>query len=115
MLDTPLFWLYLGSLISDLILGNIQAWVNHDVDSSAGVAGSLKHFGLFAFVMIFMPTLTLYMGNEAISQTLLLYFIYQYAISIIENLALLGFNVPDFFVEKLRRLGDEDNKGGSES
>ena len=115
MLDSPLFWLYLASLIVDLVTGNIRAWVQGEVDSAVGVMGSLKHFGLFAFVIIFLPTLSIYIGDSTISQGLILYFIYQYIISIIENLGLLGFDVPDKLAQKFKRLKDDGDHRGSDS
>ena len=111
MLDSPLFWLYLASLLVDIITGNIRAWTTKDIDSSVGVMGSLKHFGLFSFVVLFLPTLSIYMGDNTIAQGLILYFIYQYIISIIENIGLLGFNIPDKLADRFRRLGNNDEEG----
>jgi len=110
LFQTSLFWLYIGCLLTDLISGNIRAWVTHDVDSSVGVRGTLKHLGLFSFVTIFLPSLVMYTGDMVIAQGVLLYFVYQYVISIIENLGLLGFSVPEGFADRFRRLGNDDDK-----
>lgn len=106
--SNPVFWLYCVALVTDLILGNIRAWVTNDVDSSVGIKGSLKHFGLFTFVSVFLPMFSSYMGNSSISVGVVTYFIYQYLISIIENLAALGFNMPDGLTKKFRRLGETE-------
>ena len=109
LFKTPLFSLYVGAVITDIFLGNIRAWVNKEIDSSAGVKGSLKHFGLFSFVTIFLPSLSLYTNDLIMSQTVLLYFIYQYVISIIENLGRLGFYVPASFKKYFKQLQNEED------
>lgn len=110
LFKTPLFSLYVGALLTDIILGNIRAWVNKEIDSSAGVKGSLKHLGLFSFVIVFLPSLSVYTSDLFLSQGVLTYFIYQYAISIIENLGRLGFNLPDSFKQYFHQLQDEEDK-----
>ena len=104
----PLFILYLASAIVDVVLGNIRAWSMNDVDSHVGVRGTMKHLGVFTFVVLLLPPLAYYLGNNAVSLGILTYLVYQYLISIVENLGQLGFDVPTVFKEKLRRL-DEDN------
>lgn len=106
LMDKPLFWLYIGTVLVDLITGNIKAWTKNDIDSNVGVKGTIKHIALFAFIIIFLPTLSVYMGDTLVSQTLMGYFTYQYIISIIENLAELGFNLPDNITSHFRRLKD---------
>ena len=109
LFKTPLFSLYVGALVTDIILGNIRAWVNRELASSAGVRGSLKHFGLFSFVTFFLPSLSLYTNDTILIQTILLYFIYQYVISIIENLGRLGFYVPASFKKYFKQLQNEED------
>lgn len=103
--NNPLVLLYFASLVVDLLLGNIRAWTINDVDSSVGVKGTLKHMGLLTFVVVFLPTLTFYLQSSSVSTAVLGYLTYQYAISIIENLGLLGFKLPAILEESFRRLG----------
>ena len=110
LFKTPLFSLYVGALITDIFLGNIRAWVNKEVDSSVGVKGSLKHLGLFSFVTVFLPSLSVHTGDLLLSQSVLTYFIYQYAISIIENLGRLGFQLPDSFKQYFHQLQESEDK-----
>lgn len=103
----PIFWLYVASVIVDIILGNARAWINSDVDSDAGVKGTVKHFAVFSFVVVLLPPLSYYMGTQAVSIAVTTYLVYQYIISIVENLGVLGFTVPKIFEDNLRRLGDD--------
>lgn len=106
----PLFVLYTASVIVDIVLGNIKAWTINDVASDVGVKGTLKHLGVFTFVVLLLPPLTYYLGNNAVSLGVLSYLVYQYLVSIIENLGQLGFDVPTVFKQKLRQLNDENEK-----
>ena len=109
----PLFILYVSGVLVDIVLGNIKAWTNGTVDSNVGVKGTLKHLGVFTFVILLLPPLSYYLGNNGVSIGVLGYLVYQYIVSIIENLGGLGFNVPSIFKDKLRQLGDsyeEDQK-----
>ena len=112
----PLFILYGSSVLVDIVLGNVKAWTNNDVDSNVGVRGTLKHLGVFTFVVVLLPPLTYYLGSSAVGIGVLTYLVYQYLISIVENLGELGFNVPTIFKEKLRRLDvDEVNNQDKEN
>lgn len=106
--DSPIFWLYVSCVIVDLVLGNVKAFRNNDIDSDVGVRGSLKHVGLAAFVILFLPTLSVYLGDSTVSNGIVVYFVYQYTISIIENLGAMGFPLPDGITEKFRRLGTDE-------
>ena len=113
--DNEILLLYLTSVIVDILLGNIAAWYTNDVDSSVGLRGTIKHLGLLAFVMLFLPVLSLYMGNNILSISIVSYMVYQYVISIIENLSILGFEMPDWIEEKLRRLRETNEIDVSDS
>ena len=102
----PLFVLYVSCVLVDIVLGNIKAWTNGTVDSNVGVKGTLKHLGVFTFVIVLLPPLSYYLGNNGVSIGVLGYLVYQYIVSIIENLGGLGFNVPTIFKDKLTQLGD---------
>ena len=108
LFKTSIFWMYIAVLLVDLISGNIRAWIQHDIDSTVGVKGSLKHFALFAFVTIFLPSLVMYTGDITMAQGVLVYFIYQYLISIIENFGLMGVSFPPELADRFRRLGDHE-------
>ena len=106
----PLFILYTASVIFDIVLGNVKAWTINDVASDIGVKGTLKHLGVFSFVVLLLPPLSYYLGNNGVSLAVLSYLVYQYIISIVENLGQLGFDVPTVFKQKLRQLNDENEK-----
>ena len=106
----PLFILYIATVIVDIVLGNIKAWMNDDVNSKIGVQGTLKHVGVFTFVIILLPPLTYYLNNSGVAITILGYLVYQYIISIIENLGVMGFKMPDVFEKSFTQLKERDDK-----
>ena len=108
MTNSISFWLYMALLLTDVVTGNIKAWVTKDVDSSVGVAGSLKHTALLGMIILLLPTLSAYMETNALAMGVLSYYSYQYAISIIENLGALGWGVPPQIALKMRRLKDKE-------
>ena len=103
----PVFWLYAASVVVDIILGNTRAWVTDDVNSDVGIKGTVKHFAVFSFVVVLLPPLAYYLGTSAVTVAVTTYLVYQYLISIVENLGLLGFKVPKVFVQSLRVLDNE--------
>ena len=108
MIDSLSFWLYMALLLTDIITGNIKAWVTSDVDSSVGVAGSLKHLALLGMAIILLPTLSAYMKTNVLSIGIVNYYSYQYTISIVENLGALGWGIPPQVANRLRRLKEDD-------
>ena len=107
----PLFILYIATVIVDIVLGNIKAWTNDNVNSKIGVQGTLKHVGVFTFVIVLLPPLTYYLNTNAVSITVLGYLVYQYIISIIENLGSMGFKMPDVFEKSFTQLNkDKEEK-----
>ena len=108
MLDSLSFWLYMSLLLTDIITGNIKAWVTADVDSSVGVRGSLKHLALLGMAVILLPTLNAYMETNALTIVIMNYYSYQYTISIVENLGALGWGIPPQVANRLRRLKEVD-------
>ena len=104
----PVFWLYVASVVADIILGNARAWITDDVNSDVGIKGTVKHFAVFSFVVVLLPPLAYYLGTSAVSVAITTYLVYQYMISVVENLGMLGFKVPKVFMQSMRVLGDEN-------
>lgn len=105
--ENPLIHLYLAAVFVDIVLGNIKAWTTSDVDSSVGLRGSIKHFGVMTFVMVLLPAVTAFTETDVLAYGIITYLIYQYMISIVENLSKLGFPMPEFIVESFRRLHED--------
>ena len=106
--EHPIILLYFAAVITDIILGNVRAWTTNSVDSDIATRGTVKHLGIMVFVVLFLPVLSLYLDTSLVSVTVVSYITYQYSISIIENLGMMGIKMPDVFEKSLQRL---DYKG----
>lgn len=108
----PLFLLYISAVIVDIVLGNVKAWKTENVQSDVGIKGTLKHFGVLTFAMLFLPSLSYYLHSNTVSLAILGYLVYQYTISIIENLGVMGYKMPAIFEKSLQQLNhdNEENK-----
>ena len=106
--EHPVILLYFASVITDIVLGNVRAWSTNTVDSDIATRGTIKHLGIMVFVVLFLPVLTIYLDTSFVSVTVVSYITYQYAISIVENLGMMGVKLPSQFEKSLERL---DYKG----
>lgn len=91
----------------DIVTGFLKAWKNHAIKSSFMTEGLFKKTGMIILVVLIgvlaiaipslgwltVATVTFLMVNEAVS--------------IIENLSLLGVKVPSFVTEKLQVLQEQ--------
>ena len=109
LITSPIFMLYIATVITDVFIGNIKAFVYEDFNSDVGIKGSLKHAGLMVFILFVIPNVMMYFDIGSEISVVILYFVYQYLMSIIENLGELGFNIPKRWLKKFR-LFDENGE-----
>ena len=115
------FILYLAVLFSDIIVGNVTAWLKHKWDSNVGMKGTIKHLSVLLMVIILLPVVELILPYKFkmsffdmpvilnVSNTIMIYITYQNLFSLIENLGYVGIPVPSFIKNKMYRLNDEIN------
>ena len=107
--SSTLFVFYIASVVVDIILGNTYAWVYNDVQSDVGLKGTIKHLAIASFVFFFLPTLSFFLKTDAVSTSVLGYLVYQYFISISENMGKLGFKLPKTLTKSLKSLHEPDD------
>lgn len=113
-IKSPIFIMLLLTILTDVVLGNLIAFKQRNFTSIKAVNGSFKHLGVITFTMVIVPMLSILVGNNSIKILLVLYFIFQYFISIVENLGELGVEVPKFLVRYLKLLQDEGDNYNDE-
>lgn len=91
----PVFFLYVAVLLVDLITGNIKAFIVKEWTSKVGLNGTLRHFAIFSLVLIMLPAITFYTGNNVVSTGVVMYIIIQYTMSILENMTYFGLDLTD--------------------
>ena len=115
------FILYLAVLFSDIIIGNVTAWLKGKWDSAVGMKGTIKHLSVLLMVIILLPVVKLIIPYNFtlslfdipltlnVSNSIMLYITYQNLFSLVENLGYVGVPVPNFIKNKMNRLNNEMN------
>ena len=111
-----IFFLLILILI-DFITGNAKAWKWKVSDSSVGLKGIIKHSLTFLFYFLLLAFFK-YVQMEEIGMIFIYLILFNYVLSIMENLAVMGVYIPKFLRAKVlnemkrytRKLGLEDNE-----
>ena len=104
-------------IIIDFITGNAKAWKWKVSDSSVGLKGIIKHSLTFLFYFLLLAFFK-YVRMEDLGMIFIYLILFNYVLSIMENLAVMGVYIPKFLRAKvlyeLKRynsmLGLEDNE-----
>ena len=110
-----IFFLLILILI-DFLTGNAKAWKWKVSDSSVGLKGIIKHSLTFLFYFLLLAFFK-YVQMEELGMIFIYLILFNYVLSIIENLAVMGVYIPKFLrakvLNELKRynsmLGLEDN------
>ncbi|WP_080680673.1 phage holin family protein [Levilactobacillus brevis] len=81
----------------------------HKADSSIGLYGLAKHLLIMLLVITIYPVLDV-LGFDTISNSVVLFYIAEYAISILENLEVMGFPIPDFLRIRFKKMAENVGK-----
>ena len=111
-----IFFLLILILI-DFLTGNAKAWKWKVSDSSVGLKGIIKHSLTFLFYFLLLAFFK-YVHMEEIGMIFIYLILFNYVLSIMENLAVMGVYIPKFLRAKVlnelkrytRKLGLEDNE-----
>ena len=104
-------------ILLDFLTGNAKAWKWKVSDSSVGLKGIIKHSLTFLFYFLLLAFFT-YVQMEEIGMIFIYLILFNYVLSIMENLAVMGVYIPKFLRAKVlnemkrytRKLGLEDNE-----
>ena len=87
-------------IIIDFLTGNAKAWKWKVSDSSVGLKGIIKHSLTFLFYFLHLAFFT-YVQMEEIGMIFIYLILFNYVLSIIENLAVMGVYIPKFLSAKV--------------
>lgn len=104
-----IFWLFLSLVILDFLTGTVKAFTMKDVSSSVGMNGLLKH-SIIVLIVVFMGVVTIVSGYIEIKYIFIFFYIFEYSISIMENLVKIGIPFPEQFSKLLRQWKDDNNR-----
>ena len=108
-IKNPLLLTLFISIAFDIIIGTLKAIAKGIANSSISKTGISKHIGIMLLVIlviiIFKP-----LEMDPLINTVILFYIASYILSIIENLSLIGIPFPQWLKERFLILrGENDN------
>lgn len=112
MVDNPFIEAFLWAVMADLLTGIVKSFsprAKHKADSSIGLYGLAKHLLIMLLVITIYPVLDV-LGFDTISNSVVLFYIAEYAISILENLEVMGFPIPDFLRIRFKKMAENVGK-----
>lgn len=110
LIDNPVFFAFFLIILIDILTGFLKSLVNKKTTSSKGIGGLIKHSTLLLVVCMLYPFCDIY-GASGMADTLLVFYILFYAISIVENLGEMGIPVPTWLKKYIYKLSDEYREG----
>lgn len=110
LIDNPVFFAFFLIILIDVMTGFVKSLVNKETSSSKGIGGLIKHSTLLLIVCMLYPYLDIY-GAGGMADTLLVFYILFYAISIVENLGQMGIPIPSWLKKYIYKLSDEYKEG----
>lgn len=110
LIDNPVFFAFFLMVLIDILTGFLKSLVNKKTTSSKGIGGLIKHSTLLLVVCMLYPFCDIY-GASGMADTLLIFYILFYAISIVENLGEMGIPIPEWLRKYIYKLSDEYKKG----
>lgn len=96
-------------ILLDILTGIVKSAMRGELNSSIGLVGLLKHILIIVtniFLIMFAPVFEL----ELVSTSLVIFFLVQYGISILENWVCMDLPVPKVLYNLLK--DKEDEMGG---
>lgn len=109
LIDNPVFFAFFLIVIIDIVTGFLKSLIAKNTTSSKGISGLIKHSTLLLIASMLYPYLDIY-GAGGMADTLLVFYILFYAISIVENLGEMGIPVPVWLKKYIYKLSDEYRK-----
>lgn len=110
LIDNPVFFAFFLIVITDILTGFLKSLVTKKTESGKGIGGLIKHSTLLLVVCMLYPFCDIY-GASGMADTLLIFYILFYAISIVENLGEMGIPVPVWLKKYIYKLSDEYREG----
>lgn len=108
LVDNKIVWLFVWIVVADIITGFLKSLVTKKTSSRKGTDGLIRHGALLLIIITLYPMLDIN-GFRSVGDTLIIFYVLFYAISIIENLGQMGVPVPDFVKQYIYKLSDEYN------
>ena len=108
MEDNWVIWLFVWAVIVDLMTGTARSLATYHITSTKGTFGLIKHGVLLIIVLTLYPMLDIN-GMKNAGDTFTMFYVFFYAVSIIENCGQMGLPIPTWLKKYIYKLSDEYN------
>jgi toxin secretion/phage lysis holin len=108
LMHSMIFWIFISLIVIDVLAGKAKALKFQVLDSSVGLNGTLKHV-IVILIVVGISVFSRIAGLPEFSVGVKLFFAFDYATSIIENLDVLGIPLPDVLTQYFNRIRSEYN------
>lgn len=108
LIDNKIIWFFVWVVVIDIVTGFLKSLVTKKTSSRKGTDGLIRHGALLLIIITLYPMLDVN-GFKTAGDTLIVFYILFYGVSIIENLGQMGVPVPEFVKQYIYKLSDEYN------
>lgn len=108
LVDNKIVWWFVWIVVIDIVTGFLKSLVTKQTTNRKGTDGLIRHGILLLIILTLYPMLEIN-GFASAGNTLIMFYILFYAVSIIENLGQMGVPVPEFVKRYIYKLSDEYN------
>lgn len=109
VINSPYFQGLVVMIVIDFLLGTFRSLIAKDLNSSVGLKGLIKHTTVFIIVLV-VNVIGESVRYHELATTFTLFYIWEYAISIVENLAILNIPLPEWVLARLTDLERKVNR-----
>ena len=103
LLDSNYIFIFLTAIIVDIITGILKGLYNNKLSSRIGLKGLIKHCCIILIVFTISVILPL-MGYTTGARAIIVFYIIQYCLSIIENVGCIGVPIPPYVTKAIQQL-----------
>lgn len=107
LLDSNYIFIFLTAIIIDIITGIFKGLYNKKLSSKIGLKGLIKHCCIILIVFTISIILPL-MGYTTGARAIIVFYIIQYCLSIIENIGGVGVPIPPYVTKAIQQLSSKN-------
>lgn len=107
LLDSYYIFSFLTAIIIDIITGILKGVYNNKLSSKIGLKGLIKHCCIILIVFTISIILPL-MGYTTGARAIIIFYIIQYCLSIIENIGGMGVPIPPYVTKAIQQLSSKN-------
>lgn len=107
LFSSDYIFIFLTAIIIDIITGIFKGLYNKKLNSKIGLKGLIKHCCIILIVFSISVILPL-IGYTTGARAIIVFYIIQYCLSIIENVGGMGVPIPPYVTKAIQQLSSKN-------